>query len=565
MVFRRLRTPQPDHSAQRCARLLRLTYVALLAGSGDIAVASRACRLLGRVAVAEAVRHPLSAGPAEQYEAWRRRALRRAHRAPRATEHGAGSDDDRLRVAIRRELSPVEGAAYALHLVEDMSVPDTAAEMAALGVPNAHTLTVRTVAKIRRRTGLDESAQRRLLRGTAFSPRAVRHDLYRNPWFVHLLRHPLRSVVVVAAGALVCAWWAWPAAPPPPASYTALSKGDPTRLNEWPIQGDLRADRRLLRHAAKAWDVPRPEMWPPYLPPVMLFAGLVGGAQTVVMTDGQRIARYVPSRAAISTDLTVDPVTAYEPGPVELAGGVYLAPPETTDVQISDVVSGGATWRHLPLTGGTFTLPPAPSLAERCAPRLIAVTGRFSVITYLYSSARQSMPVLRFDQEGIAADHPIELTRQAAAVLSAIHCTDAMRLDHGPLTQVDVTRFGRVELPGGGDATFVSITVGHWSGSEIQSHDESALMLVPADRKYAATDSTPCDSIIDQNAASSETEPTHCAFTWWRSPSGHWYLVATASTGRMRILSSHFDQDVHRHTLVLPAQRPEPVSLIAEP
>ncbi|WP_141579209.1 sigma-70 region 4 domain-containing protein [Actinomadura sp. WMMA1423] len=516
-------------------RLLRLAYLVLDDGDDPLGRARRA--------VARAVRRRRGG-----YPAMRARLVpillddpptgrRPAHRflfEPARTPRGP------VRAALL-ELPPDERLVYALRR-DGLTVPEVAAEMGdqhPVGFQDVD----RVTAAVDELTGLDEEAQREEIQ--AFEPDLVR---LRPPlaggarWRAGLAGVLVVALVVVAGGLIARPRSS--AAPGTVAPNAWRETSTPT-IYQWPAQGGLLRDERLLRRAADAWRGDRGD--PPVGRVVVLYAGRLDGASLVILRDSpglrdtpsvaqyfeRRLSRGVESVRKLATDA----------GQLVMVGMTwrYLVPPWLLEVRAA-VPSGRAPdWRPVTVRDGLSDPLPWDWFTPRCQNYVVfqMAFGMRTVTQFVSNDPRSSAPRVWFRD-------PAEQGRRSGwAALHAVACEAAATLsESGDL------RLGRLwngELPdGGGRATLLTVDASSPWGAP-----GGSMLISENGRAMSARGGT--------NSDYTSPAGTTAAAVWWRSPR-RWHLVAAAGSGVTRLksvgeLGSHESEADGTPALMVPGPR----------
>jgi hypothetical protein len=413
----------------------------------------------------------------------------------------------------------------------------------------------RATAAVDGRTGLDEAAQRAEIE--AFEPDLVR---LRPP----PARRGAVAVVLVAALLAVAGFVLTrpegragePAAIDPRAWRTT---GTPT-LNEWPAQGGLRHDARLLRRAAGAWRADRRE--PPLGRVVVLYAGTVDGASLVVLRDspGPRDAPSVAQYFERRLSRGVESVRRLGTGAGQLIMlGMtwrYLVPPWLRDLRAAVPSRRSPDWAPVAVRDGLSDPLPWGWFTPRCQNYVVfqmtfrpAVGGEPRTLTQLApQNAQAAAPQVSF------RDPPEQEERFRWAALHAVACEAATTL-----TESGDLRLGHLwsgELPdGGGRATLLTVDASSpWDIPGV------SILISEGGRALSGRGGT--------NSATTSSAETMAAALWWRSPR-RWHLVAAAGPSVARLkavgeLGSHekeADRPGGAPLLVVPGPRAGGTSL----
>ncbi|MEU6041265.1 sigma-70 region 4 domain-containing protein [Actinomadura sp. NPDC047616] len=444
------------------------------------------------------------------------------HRLHRLVFEPARTPPGPVRAALL-ELPPHERLAYLLRR-DGLTAPEVAAELG-VHIQVDFRDVDRATAAVDGRTGLDEAAQRAEIE--AFDPDLVR------------LRPPpagppawRTAVAAVLAGALlVVAGFVLtrpdegagePSAIDPRAWRTT---GTPT-INEWPAQGGLRHDARLLRRAADAWRADRRD--PPIGRVVVLYAGMVDGASLVVLRDspGPRetpsVAQYFERRLSRGVESVGRLGTGA--GQLIMLGMTwrYLVPPWLGDVRAAVPSERSPDWLPVTVRDGLSDPLPWHWFTPRCQNYVVfqmtfrpATGGRQQTVTQLASNnPRSPAPRVWF------RDPPEQKERFRWAALHAVACESAMTLsESGDLL---LGHLWSGELPDGGDrATLLTV-------------DASSPRGAPGISILISDDGRALSERGRTNSDTTSSAGTMAAVLWWRSPQ-RWHLVAAAGPSVVRL------------------------------
>ncbi|MFG2090922.1 MULTISPECIES: hypothetical protein [unclassified Spirillospora] len=443
------------------------------------------------------------------------------HRLHRVLLEPAPAPRGPVRAALL-ELAPRERLAFLLRR-DGLTAPEVAAELGVHGQADFRDVD-RATAAVDARTGLDEAAQRAEIE--AFEPDLVR---LRTP---RAARPVWRAAVAAGlAAALLCAGFILtgpdeepgePAAIDPRAWRTTRT---PT-IDEWPAQGGLRHDARLLRRAAGAWRAHHRH--PPLGRIVVLYAGTVDGASLVVLRDspGPRdtpsVAQYFERRLSRGVESVRRLGTG--DGQLIMLGMTwrYLVPPWLRDVRAAVPSGRSPDWTPVavrdglsdPLPWDWFTRPCQNYVAFQMTFRP-AAGGSPRTVTQLAShDPHAAAPRVWF------RDPPEEAERFRWAALHAVACEAATSLSES------------------GD-----LRLGHlWSGDLPDGGGRATLLTVDASSPWAAPGSSILISgggraLSERGGTNSDTTSaaaTVAAAVWWRSPR-RWHLVAAGGPGVTRL------------------------------
>ncbi|MGY0489237.1 hypothetical protein [Streptomyces sp. WG-D5] len=500
----------------------------------------------------------------------------------------AGGAEEEALVGALADASAPARAAFVLRHVDGMSTARTTALLTAAGVAEPETA-------VRESTDLDAQAgpaAAALLRSREFDACSVQTrptDLLRRA------RRTRAAVAVVAVGVVAGAVLLAPDTAPP---QEAAGAGDPVRTSSasgeltragrdtwadtsrvdftaWPARGDRTDDASLLARAQAAWTRPttalqvsRTSTTPADAPPrapQLLFAGDVDGDAVVLLSDGERLARYTEAdggngaaRLALARVDDADVTTA---AAVVLRRGDgsarYLMAPWITEVTTRDLLRPDTAGRPLDVSddGVTASFPVAP--AGGCERR---------PVLQLRSSSRivEDHSFLLADLGGLSPVHltytplpghgtpPARQPREATGPQGLLAwARTACRLEPwrgGEVRAVNAWDFAEQRLPeGAGRAVWSCVRATTWRGPG----DVALLLRAPAS---SPTEPAQLAGQARSTAACSRFGQHVVAGVRWKSPKGHWYLLAAGSRAVTRIeTSGEVTESSKGHTLAVRA------------
>ncbi|MFF4262555.1 hypothetical protein [Streptomyces virginiae] len=382
-------------------------------------------------------------------------------------------------------------------------------------------------------------------------------------------------VAVLAAGVLVAG-----GSPPrgqavPAAGAVAAGVLDPARLarvpaeawadtarvdfTAWPARGDRTSDRALLTRALGAWAArpggvrttaaPGTPAEPPAHPPHLLYAGNVPGdpgATAVVLlldAEGDRVARYTESAGRPRGTRTLDVARTDEAGVTTAAAltltrtpdgtaARYLLAPWIASAGTRDLLRAADTARPLTIAADGVTAPvPVPSGSGGCgAWPVVELTSSARIVekhSFVLTDLGTLTPVhltytpLPDGPGAVPARQPREATGAAARTAWAAGACGLRTLSGGGggVRAVNVWDFADSDLPdGAGRAVWSCTRASGWAGP-----GDVLVQLRPPSgppQEVARARSTAACGRFGQHLL---------AGTRWRSPAGHWYLLAAGS------------------------------------
>ncbi|MEV6012208.1 hypothetical protein AB0M29_36075 [Streptomyces sp. NPDC051976] len=486
-----------------------------------------------------------------------------------------GSEELALDRALA-QLEPQARAAFALRGVEELDERAAHAVLAAAGAADPR-------AALRAAAGVDGA--RHLLATGEFDPCTLQvrpTDLLRRRQRARIgLVAAAVAVTLAAAGLASAGGGAQPyAASGPPASAAGRSRAlDPAALvhpagqawaatsrmdfTAWPARGGRTTDAALLGRALAVWadpsthvDVSATPGTPrtgPVQPPQLLFAGDVDATTVVLFYDGLRIVRYAQprhggGRAALEfarvedADITTAAAVVLE----RVDGNArYLTAPWVADAQTRDLLRpdrlGSPLHRDADGVTDPVQTPGAGAAAGSCGGTWPVLQLRSSARvveqhTFLLSDLGELTPVhLTYTPPpggGAPARQPREATGPQALVSWAHSACRLGALRGQGVRSVNDWEFARTALPeGAGEASWTCERADTWRGPGYAA----AAFLSPG-----AAPSTPGTLVGEQtdgNACSRFGQHV-MAGVMWKSPAGHWYLLAAGSRDVARITAT---------------------------
>jgi DNA-directed RNA polymerase specialized sigma24 family protein len=498
----------------------------------------------------------------------------------------AGGSDELALDRVLSALPPAARAAFALQALEGLGEHGTRAVLEAAGVGDGRAA-LRAAAAVNGRP--------HLLGAGEFDPCTVQTgptDLLRRR---QRTRVGLVAAAVVGVGALLLAVdAAGDPSPDPLAAAGSPASGaagalDPASLvrvpadawqstaridfTAWPARGDRTGDTGLLRRALAAWahpgagvDVTATPGTPrsgPAGPAQLLFAGDVDGFAVVVLHDGTRLVRYAATRhgggragldfaRVDDADITTAAAVVLD----RVDGNTrFLTAPWVAEAQTRDLLAPGRAGVPLHRSAAGVTDPVATPGARAAG---ASGAGRGTG-----GSCGTTWPVLQLRSSSRVAEHhaflltdlgdltPVHLSyspapdgvtpagppREAtgpAALASWAHSACGLGDLRGQgVRSVNDWEFARTPLPeSAGVASWTCDRADTWRGP-----GEAAVAFLAPGAGAAA----PASVIGRQQdgSACSRYGPHVMAGVMWRSPAGHWYLLAAGSRDVTGITATH--------------------------
>ncbi|MBO1330618.1 hypothetical protein [Streptomyces sp. VRA16 Mangrove soil] len=326
----------------------------------------------------------------------------------------------------------------------------------------------------------------------------------------------------------------------------------------WPARGARKDDKDLLSRALAAWAAPADDVRVSATPgtpvdapprtPQLLFAGDVDGRAVVLFNDGERLARYTEGDGdtPAALDLArVDDADVTTAATVVLARSRgtarYLTAPWVAESTTRDLLRPDTPARplHVSADGVTDAVPVAgatgcsrrPVLQLRSSSRIVehhafvvADLGGLSPVHLTYTPLPgHGTPPPRQPREATSSQALLAWARGACEL-------DSWR--GGGVRAVNAWDYAEQELPeGGGHAVWTCARASTWRGPG----DVALLLRLPTTSLASPA------RLVGQarnTAACSRFGQHVVASARWKSPQGHWYLVAAGSRAVVRLTAS---------------------------
>jgi hypothetical protein len=289
----------------------------------------------------------------------------------------------------------------------------------------------------------------------------------------------------------------------------------PHALAVWPARGELVPDRTLAGAALAAWrsaGALRTRDGAPGGPPrgrtQLLYAGRLDGTPVVLLSDGDRVARFVqtPGRPAIE----LFPAPRAGTTPLALGEGRYLLPPWVLAAR-QDVPGGSP--RPVTVQSGVAAVPAADSAPRDCADG--------PVLALRQPDGEHTVA----DLDGIALAEVRLPDRPPACALPA---------PDRAVVSAAVTEFWSGKLPGGAHARWLCARYTYLDGGTT-AH---ATLFENGGDRHPTGD---CGDLRGGEVSG----------MWWHPGPGHWYYVAAASAGFKPVATGKFQDTGHEHGLLV--------------
>ncbi|QNA73025.1 hypothetical protein C8250_014860 [Streptomyces sp. So13.3] len=483
----------------------------------------------------------------------------------------AGGTDE---LALDRSLSALGSparAAFALSALEGLAEREVRQVLAAAGVADPRT----AVAEAAAAAGEGGEPVRALLGGGEFDPCTVQArptDLLRRRQHMRAAGLAVAAVVVAAVllplagsddgdpGSYASGT---PAGSASPLESSALVRAD-TALWEhtarmdftaWPARGGRKDDTDLLRRALAVWSRPGERVQVsatpgtsrglPAQPPQLLYAGDVGEAAVVVLYDGMRIVRYAEPQdgkgfAALDfarvDDADVTTGAAVVVGRVD-GNTRFLTAPWVDDAQTRDLLQPNRAGQPLHVAADGVTdpvrTPGAGAPAGQCGTAWPVLQFRSSAKiveqhSFLLTDLGDLTPVhLTYTPPPGGTSAPARQPREATgsqALLNWAHSACRLGALRGQgVRAVNNWEFAEQRLPeGGAPASWVCTRTDTWRGA-----GQAMVQFQPPGSSPTALAAVAAQA-EDTNACSRFGQHV-LAGVMWKSPAGHWFLLAAGS------------------------------------
>ncbi|MFI9105826.1 hypothetical protein ACIGXA_35510 [Streptomyces fildesensis] len=489
----------------------------------------------------------------------------------------AGGTDELTLDRSLSELGSPARAAFALSALEGLAEREVRQVLAAAGVADPRT----AVAEAAAAAGEGGEPVRALLGGGEFDPCTVQArptDLLRRRQ--HLRAAGLAVAAVAVAAVLLPLAGSddgdpgsyaagTPAGSASPLESSALVRADAalwehtSRMDftAWPARGGRKDDTELLRRALAVWSRPGERVQVsatpgtsrglPAQPPQLLYAGDVGEAAVVVLYDGMRIVRYAEPQdgkgfAALDfarvDDADVTTGAAVVVGRVD-GNTRFLTAPWVDDAQTRDLLQPDRAGQPLHVAADGVTnpvrTPGAGAPAGQCGTAWPVLQFRSSTKiveqhSFLLTDLGDLTPVhLTYTPPPGGGSAPARQPREATgsqALLSWAHSACRLGALRGlGVRAVENWEFAEQRLPeGGAAASWVCTRTDTWRGA-----GQAMVQFQPPGSSPTALAAVAAQA-QDTNACSRFGQHV-LAGVMWKSPAGHWFLLAAGSRGVTKV------------------------------
>ncbi|GAA1886497.1 hypothetical protein [Streptantibioticus ferralitis] len=346
-------------------------------------------------------------------------------------------------------------------------------------------------------------------------------------------------------------------------------------FSSWPARGDRTDDHGLLQRALDVWArpsdavrvsaTPGTAQTPPVTSPQLLFAGDVEGAGVVLLYDGLRVVRYaepVDGGAAPVLDFArVDGASTASASAVVVTrsdgNARYLTAPWIEHAELRNLLKPGGAPQPLKRSADGVTDPvPVPAADGSCgaadsswtAMRLTPRAGTPDQQPFLLTDLAELTPAHLTHASGPGAKQGEVNDPQALGDWAHAACRLAAARGNGVRT-VGNWQFADQQLPDdAGTANWLCTRADTWSGA-----DHVSVQFVPP----ATAANTPATVVArgQSTAACGPMSPGVLSGVLWKSPTGHWYLVAAGSPEVTSISAGGAVRSTaDGHTLAVPAK-----------
>jgi hypothetical protein len=516
--------PAQSEMDRRYSELVRLSYLIL---PGD---RPRKYRLaLARRIVDESMPQRVVRNPEKTYAQVRTRVLFKSMRPRRRLRIGLGRWLSALPAALPEsaqtaplvELTPEVRAAYVLRVVARLPYYTAHDQLVALGVRDA-------------RTVLDEAADVEEQATPIAELRVVRGPQRRS----QLPVAAASVLTIVLVGGIVMTENDRGSAHQRAGGERIVKVGAQAwmraahALAVWPARGDLVSDRTFVGAALAAWTRGAPlkthdgvAAGPPRRRTQLLYAGRIGGTPVALLSDGDRVARYVQGPGSSTTELFRAPQGGTTP--LVLADGRYLLPPWVSAVRAA---MPGRPWQPVTVQDGVAAVVAGASAGP-------AECGGGPVLALQQPDGEHTVAEL----SGLAlAD--VQLPAQPpACVLPA---------PDQAVASAAVTEFWSGKLPDDVHGRWLCARYTYLDGRTVAR----ATLFEDGGDRHPTGD---CGDLRSGEVSG----------VWWRHGHGHWYYLAAASEGLKPYAVGKFRDTGREHRLLVamgpkgPRQPKAPVTL----
>lgn len=492
----------------------------------------------------------------------------------------AGGTDELALDRTLSELGSPARAAFALSALEGLADREVRKVLAGAGVADPRTAVVEAAAA----SGEGGEPVRALLGGGEFDPCTVQArptDLLRRRQHVRAAGIAAAAVVVAAVllplagaddGPASYAASGTPAGSASPLDQAALVRAAGTLwehtarmdFTAWPARGGRKDDAGLLSRALAVWSRPGDRVQVsatpgtsrglPAQPPQLLYAGDVGEASVVVLYDGMRIVRYAEphdGKGFAALDFARVDDADITTGAAVVVGRVdgntrYLTAPWVDDAQTRDLLQPDRAGQPLHIAADGVTdpvrTPGAGAPAGECGTAWPVLQFRSSAKiveqhSFLLTDLGDLSPAhLTYTPPPGGSSGPAREPREATgpqALQNWAHSACRLAALRGQgVRAVNNWEFAEQRLPeGGASASWVCTRAETWRGpgrAMVQFQPPGSAPTALAAVAAEAQDTAACGQFGQRVLAG----------VMWKSPGGHWYLLAAGSRDVTRVSAS---------------------------
>jgi hypothetical protein len=287
-------------------------------------------------------------------------------------------------------------------------------------------------------------------------------------------------------------------------------------LAVWPARGDLISDKTFVGAGLAAWRRGAAlktrdgvAAGPPRGRTQLLYAGRIGGTPVALLSDGDRVARYVQASGSSTTELF--PAPRGGATPLVLADGRYLLPPWVSAVR---AWMPDRSWRPVTVQDGVAAMVPTASATP-------AECGSGPVLALRQPDGEHTVAELN----GLALTD-VQLPAQPPAC--------ALPAPDQAVASAAVTEFWSGKLPGDVHGRWLCARYTYLDGRTVAR----ATLFEDGGDRHPTGD---CGDLRSGEVSG----------VWWRPGHGRWYYLAAASAGLKPYVAGKFRDTGREHGLLV--------------